>query len=673
MAKKKQARTEEKSKAEAAAPPHRLAVALLFLFVLAFHFTPLFSGQASIQWDAVDVHYTLQKHFSESVWEGRLPYWTRYVFSGYPFLADPQVGAWYPLNWPFFLAGITPKSIQWELALHTLIAALGAYLLGWHWMKRVEPSLLMAVAYAFSGFFTGHASHVGIFQAAAWLPLLLLAVEKALRGGIFWLTAASSITGLVILVGHFQTALYCGFAVACLCAWRVIENRKLAVRAWLLLALAAAGGLAIGMVLINPGLQLAGESVRAEADFTKQTNSPLTFAALATLIQPNALGALEGEYKGSGDITQSYFYAGLLLLPLVAMGIWKSPVRSVGLVLVIPALWYALGPDGGLYRLLALLPGLGAVRAPVHLWFVVALGLALLAGGGLLAFRERIPAWVPWVVVLVLFGDLMWRNSIDNRLAYAPESFAALYGDKLQAFEQNLAAKLPPRERFHAPYPSASFGPQNHPIDAKTETTYGYNPLVLRRYSEYLGAAQGNRKLINALGARFVLDLERQGVAVNEEALPRVMLPKRVEAVTDDASARQRLSQLDPAEAVIVVGAPKEQDPSGAAELIEQGEGFYRIRYRLSRPALLRLAEAYYPGWRAHAGGRDLEVVPVDLALIGVRVPQGEGELLLHFKLPRFAAMAAVSALSMLGALFLLWLRRKECCNVPEHQNPVQL
>jgi hypothetical protein len=25
-----------------------------------------------------------------------------------PLLADPQVGAWYPLNWPFFLAGIGP-------------------------------------------------------------------------------------------------------------------------------------------------------------------------------------------------------------------------------------------------------------------------------------------------------------------------------------------------------------------------------------------------------------------------------------------------------------------------------------------------------------------------------------------------------------------------------------
>ena len=45
------------------------------------------------------------------LWAGKIPLWTPYVFSGMPFLADPQVGAWYPLNWPFFMIGITPSAI----------------------------------------------------------------------------------------------------------------------------------------------------------------------------------------------------------------------------------------------------------------------------------------------------------------------------------------------------------------------------------------------------------------------------------------------------------------------------------------------------------------------------------------------------------------------------------
>src|SRR5512140_2579999 len=92
--------------------------------VLLFYFQPLFSSNASIQWDAVDVQYSAQNYLSEMLHAGKLPQWTPYVYSGMPFLADPQVGAWYPLNWPFFLLGITPRAIQWQLALHCLLAVM---------------------------------------------------------------------------------------------------------------------------------------------------------------------------------------------------------------------------------------------------------------------------------------------------------------------------------------------------------------------------------------------------------------------------------------------------------------------------------------------------------------------------------------------------------------------
>src|SRR5271165_1598117 len=65
--------------------------------VLLFYFQPLFSSNASIQWDAVDVQYSAQNYLSEMLQAGKVPHWTPYVYSGMPLLADPQVGAWYPL------------------------------------------------------------------------------------------------------------------------------------------------------------------------------------------------------------------------------------------------------------------------------------------------------------------------------------------------------------------------------------------------------------------------------------------------------------------------------------------------------------------------------------------------------------------------------------------------
>src|SRR5690349_3444083 len=87
------------------------APVVLGLATLLFYWIPLTSSQTSIQWDAVDVHYSAQKYFADRVLRGELPFWTPYIFSGFPFLADLQTGAWYPLNWPFFLAGVTPGAI----------------------------------------------------------------------------------------------------------------------------------------------------------------------------------------------------------------------------------------------------------------------------------------------------------------------------------------------------------------------------------------------------------------------------------------------------------------------------------------------------------------------------------------------------------------------------------
>ena len=79
--------------------------------MLVLYWVPLTSEKAGIQWDAVDVHYSSQKYFADTLAAGEIPHWTPYIFSGFPFLADPQVGAWYPLNWPFFFFGVTPRAI----------------------------------------------------------------------------------------------------------------------------------------------------------------------------------------------------------------------------------------------------------------------------------------------------------------------------------------------------------------------------------------------------------------------------------------------------------------------------------------------------------------------------------------------------------------------------------
>ena len=588
-----------------------------------FHCTPLTSAQASIQWDAVDVHYTLQKYFADHVFQGVLPHWTPYVFSGFPFLSDPQVGAWYPLNWPFFAIGITPQAIQMELALHAFIAASGAYFLAWWMLRRAEPALMAGVAYAFSGFFAGHSSHVGMFQSAAWLPWILLGIDVSLRQpGLAWPALTGLGAGIMILAGHFQSAIYIALVCALYIVWLAIDARPAWTRVLAVTSIVAVVGVLVSGVMAVPGLRLLAASVRSGSDFSASNNGPLVPSSLATLLLPNALGAVLGDYHGPGDITQYYFYGGFLLLPLAVWGLVRGAKNRVpGLAILLPALWYGFGPAGGLYRVLSKLPGLGSVKAPVHIWFVVALGLALLAAGGLAALGKWGSRAVMLALALVLFADLAYWNSFVNPLAYARTSFEELYGSRLRIFEQRIGRQLPSGTRFYAPYSSSSFGPQNHPMDARVEATYGYNPLELRSYHEYMGTATADPKLLDVLGASFRLDAAKGSVTSFAGVLPRATFPG--------------------------------SDASATAQVVEHGEGFYRIRYSARSAGLLRVADAWYPGWEAATGGSKLAVVPVDGALIGVQAPAGEGEIVLRFRTPGLAMGALCSSIGWLAGVGL--------------------
>ena len=149
------------------------------LATILFYFVPLFSSNATIHWDLVDVAYPAQKYAAQMFGSGKLPHWSPYLYSGTPFSSDPRTGAWYPLHWLFFAVGVTPRAMAWELALHAFLALSGAYLLAKRLFGGQAAALAGAMFYAWSGYFAGHSSLLSKFEAAALLPWLLWAALEA--------------------------------------------------------------------------------------------------------------------------------------------------------------------------------------------------------------------------------------------------------------------------------------------------------------------------------------------------------------------------------------------------------------------------------------------------------------------------------------------------------------
>jgi hypothetical protein len=584
------------------------------LATILFYFVPLFDPQTSIQGDAVDIHYSAQKYFADSVREGLLPHWTPYLFSGYPFLADPKTGAWYPLHWPFFVLGVTPRAIQWELALHAFLAIGGMYLLARRVTNDHRGALLAAVFYAGGGFFAANSAQVGIFETAALLPWLLWSAIRAAEGSSIALPCAMG--GLIALIGDYPSALCClgALVLMMLARWAPVKLAAIAMVA-----------LCLGAIQILPALELIGQSIHAPA------NVGLKPAALATLVYPNFYGAISGIYSGPGDATQFYFYAGILLVPLAIFGLFK---QRTALIVLLPALVYAF--------------------FAIHVWFVVALALALAAGSGAVWLAQKFQKpWVVYACLMLTAGDLWYWNMADNPLAYLSSSFAEKYADPYKSFEGHLApVKQKPFARIWAPFASSVFGPLNDSLEGHSEVTFGYNALELARYREFMHTAEQNGGLLNGLAVTLGIDMQRGTAVENNNALPRIYAPPQVRFVASRGAALAILSNLDPARAAVVETSLRPLAPGATkVDIVEYRGDFYRAKYSAPFDCLLRIAVPYYPGWTAAIDGKSTAVYAVDDALSGVFAPAGDHELTFRFRSTWFGWGAAISLVAALGII----------------------
>ena len=633
------------------------APALIAALVLVFYAIPLTSDSASIHWDAADLHYPFQKYWSDHLRSASLPLWTSSVYAGYPFLAYPETAAWYPPHWPFFLIGVTPRAIQAELALNALLACLGAFFLIGCLVESRTAAVLGALCYGLSGFFAGHSSHPGIFAGAACFPWLLLAFRRALDGSAIRYTALGGLAGAaMILAGYFQTAMY-GFLALGLYALADVYRTP---RRWLRIAAIVAGMLALAIVVASiqvvPTLELVQSASRARSNYSGTTAGVLEWRALPTLVAPDWLGALSDNYTGPFDITQYYFYAGFLLLPLVAIGLAKTKIRLHALLLIVPAAWFMFGGAAGLYRVAMLLPGMNKVREPIQGWFVVALGLAILAAAGFAWVERRWRVrYLGAIAITVLFADLWYWNSFANTLAYGHFTFEQAYGDGEDALQRHVVPLVPPLTRFEGGR-RAPVGMRNYAVDLHLESTAGYAALPIREYGRYMSAMARNPKLRDGLNISASLRADLTGVVPNPSVLPRVYFPKSIMDAGNQMEASRALETLDPHVQSVAMEphSPIQQDPAATATVLAYDEESYRIHYHAASPSLLRLSVPYFKGWCAVLDGGRLPIVHVDLALMGVVVPAGDHELRFFYRSDSLRTGAAITLAGLILCALLV-------------------
>jgi hypothetical protein len=160
-------------------------------------------------------------------------------------------------------------------------------------------------------------------------------------------------------------------------------------------------------------------------------------------------------------------------------------------------------------------------------------------------------------------------------------------------------------------------------------------------------------------------------ISFNPQPGQRAWLTYAWEQTPDWAAALQRMTgdHVDPAK-LALLEAPA-VGPTAAVVNSSHGEvvidAFHRNSIELhvhsSSPALLIMAEAWYPGWRATVNGMPVEVLPANVWMRAVRVPAGESRVEMHYVEPGLVLGAAISlgALLMLAAIGWRLHQRRGC------------
>ncbi len=580
----------------------------------------------------------------ENLRAGRVPLWNPLIFCGTPYAGNPQawplypVTALLPLVFPSYFLGLT-------VALHVWLAGIGTYLFA----RRVlavgrAAALLAAITFMFGGQLVSKEQFPNMVQASAWLPWVLWALDRVLRGHrVRDALGLGLILGLQLLAAHAQMTLLTLYLAS---AWGVFVLRAHPVRRQtvgrLLLSGFVAVGLAAGQIL--PAVALFRDAARQKLSFHVVNRFFLPDHQLGNFLLPRLHGhPYWGDWTARGNFWETCCYVGWLSFGLALWGgvaAWRKGGMAAARFwtgVFAFGVWMAMGGSGGLYYAAYFaLPGFRAFHDPARCLLWACFALSLLAGYGLERVRTR-PLGLTVTVLLLAFADLtlfgrtLYPLADPAALFPVPPNIAAVRADPdVRAHQARILAptagvwlRFTGLKSFRQDVPGyqtlwADTLTPNLMMPYGLRDAYGYEPVALKDAQATDGkAAQAfdpkakseqrleAASLAGALGVKYVAVCR---VTPPETTLPG-LIPMRA-ALTLAPPGRQTGQQAQVYLSRNARWQPRACLEGSSAPVMLQEAGPDRVTLTCvtTRPARLILADTQAAGWSATDNGRPLTI-----------------------------------------------------------------
>lgn len=280
-----------------------------------------------------------------------------------------------------------------------------------------------------------------------------------------------------------------------------------------------------------------------------------------------------------------------------------------------------------------------------------------------------------------------------------------------------IAAGRLPRQGYREHW----FGPANWLLVFNWATWFGledaqgYNPVQLRRYTEYVDALNGHPQeyhqrdlfpaaldspLLAPLNLRFLIvpasaterpDLapllarmpevyadERVRIVENPDAMPRTWLVHEARQVAPgEALPLLKSGVVDPRTTALLEAPPPELAVPTAPEVesvavIDQSPDEVRLEVEAAAPALVMVSEAWDTGWTATVDGEPAPVLVADHVFQTVPVPAGPHSIVLGYDPPLLRLGIAVTAATviLIVVTYAALVRRERRGDAPGREAP---
>jgi hypothetical protein len=607
---------------------------------------------------------------ADTVRAGGIPLWNPYIGLGRPFLADMQNNVFYP---PMYLicAGqaVGVFLLVW---LHCLLAVLGMRRLGGALAAGRWQSYLMGFTFLASGaltarWMTGQLPYCWGLCFVPWLLYYALRTEEPWQ--IRRLAQHAACLALQFLCGHPQVFWFSAVGQAVFILTRALrlplrESLRDALRSLAQLGVACVWCAGLVAVALLPMLELAKESNRSATTAAFANSYNLAWTDFRYLFVP----------LWSGAVWESHLFVGTLVVVAGVMGLCRVRERNVrgllGLLLI--ALLIALGdrtPFFGLFY--KWLPGYAGFRFQSRAALLALVAVICAAGIWLSRPHPRLRAvWtylfgVPVRYGLVLFVllqslDLLQCAWIIKRVV-TPSCCFTLGAPLEDSFEQTLVAELRKADLLQPflPPPRVCVPPSNVPADYGMIHHYSHFDaacsLFVRRPWDYLHAMLGILPPIEKgslstevysyapfpyrdLSLSIGMEPQSGLLVLARDPAPRAFVVYGAE-VADYGAVLKRLAHnhVLGRSALLETPLAKPLPPTSALagtpasiRRFEPNELLVDVEARTN--ALLVLAEAWYPGWRAEIDGRAGACLPANIWMRAVPVPAGRHLVRVYFR-----------------------------------------